>query len=93
MKNKRTWANKLADFYFGIDDSNRERKTTQKIYVSIPRNFFNCGVTTDNRFTADTNDSANWDTIDFPLPKPKTSWIIHSYTGTSNTTVVLIDKK
>ena len=47
------------------------------IEIRIPKGFMNCGVTINNNFIADTNDSANWDTLKFPLPKGK--WSIHSY--------------
>lgn len=46
------------------------------ILVKIPKGFMNTRVTTKNFFVADTNDSANWDTIKFPLPKGK--WVILS---------------
>jgi len=47
------------------------------IEIRIPKGFMNCSVTIDNNFIADTNDSENWDTLKFPLPKGK--WSIHSY--------------
>ena len=40
-----------------------------KIEIKIPNGFMNTAVTTDNFFIADTNDSANWDTLKFPLPE------------------------
>jgi len=40
-----------------------------KINIKIPNNFMNTAVTIDNHFIADTNDSNNFDTIKFPLPK------------------------
>ena len=40
-----------------------------KIEIKIPKGFMNTAVTTDNFFIADTNDSANWDTLKFPLPE------------------------
>lgn len=55
------------------------RKRKRHINVQIPRNFTNCGVTTCNHFIADTNDSNNWDTLKFPLPKAKGAWEIASY--------------
>lgn len=71
----------------------REPKT---IKVVIPENWMNCAVTVDNNFIADTNDSNFWDTLKFPLPKPKHKWHIKSYTGDMNrpnkSAVVLIDK-
>ena len=47
--------------------------------VELPNNFMNVGVTNNNELIADTNDSANWDTLKFPLPKGV--WRIHSYTS------------
>lgn len=48
------------------------------IEVELPKGFMNVGVTSDNSFlTANTNDSANWDTLKFPLPKGK--WRIKGY--------------
>jgi len=41
------------------------------ITIKIPKNFMNTAITKDNYFIADTNDSKNWDTIKFPLPKGK----------------------
>lgn len=55
----------------------------------------NCGISTCNNFIADTNNSANWDTLKFPLPKAKHKWNIKCYKGDTNKpekkTVVLID--
>lgn len=45
----------------------------ETITIEIPKGFMNTGVSTCNHFIADTNDSANWDTIKFPLPKGKWS--------------------
>ena len=56
------------------------------IEIKKPKGFMNCGVTTCNHFVADTNDSANWDALKFPLPKGK--WSIHSYKE-NNSIVVL----
>ena len=39
----------------------------------------NSAVTSDNFFIADTNDSAKWDTLKFPLPKGR--WSIYSISG------------
>lgn len=63
----------------------KEEMKTQ-IEIKKPKNFMNCSVTTDNHFIADTNDSANWDTLKFPLPKGK--WSIYSYKN-DNSIVVL----
>ncbi len=41
----------------------------KKIEIKLPKGFMNTGVTICNNFIADTNDSANWDTLKFPLPK------------------------
>ena len=48
----------------------------ETITVEIPKGFMNTGISTCNHFIADTNNSANWDTIKFPLPKGK--WIIQN---------------
>lgn len=50
-----------------------------KIEIIIPKGFMNVGVTTDNFFIADTNDSSNWDSLKFPLPEGK--WNIFSSNG------------
>jgi hypothetical protein len=55
-----------------------------KIEIELPKGFMNTAVTSDNFFIADTNNSANWDKLKFPLPRGK--WSIHS---TSNKKVVL----
>ncbi len=73
------------------------KKQYNTIDVFYPNGWANCGVTINNFFIADTNDSANWDTIKFPLPKPKYKWQIKSYGGTlgekhNKQFVVLIDK-
>ena len=70
-------------------------KTKSKtIEIQIPKNFMNCGVSIKNNFVADTNNSQNWDTLCFPLPKPKHKWNIKSYKGEMNSDkkyVVLVD--
>jgi len=72
--------------------SKREYKT---IDVEIPIGFMNCGISTCNKFIADTNNSANWDTLKFPLPKPKYKWNISHYKNKGDNfqkkIVVLID--
>ena len=72
--------------------SKKEYKT---IDIEIPIGFMNCGISTCNKFFADTNDGANWDTLRFPLPKAKYKWNIKCYKGDVNKpkkkTVVLID--
>lgn len=52
------------------------------IDVEFPAGWSNCAVTVNNYFIADTNDSSNWDTIKFPLPKPKYKWQIRCYGDT-----------
>ncbi len=39
--------------------------------IEIPKGFMNVGISICNHLIADTNDSSNWDTIKFPLPKGK----------------------
>lgn len=72
---------------------NPEFKT---IKVVIPKGWMNCGVTVENNFVADTNNSNLWDSLKFPLPKPKYKWRVKSYTSDVNNpekkTVLLIDK-
>ena len=46
------------------------KKPSKIIEVEIPKGFFNCGVSVCNHFIADTNNSADWKTLKFPLPKP-----------------------
>ena len=55
------------------------KKAYKTIDVEIPIGFMNCGISTCNHFIADTNDSTNWDTIKFPLPKGK--WSIQGIQG------------
>jgi hypothetical protein len=59
--------------------SKKEYKT---INVEYPNSWSNCGIMTDNHFIADNNNSANLDTLKFPLPKPKYKWNIKCYGGT-----------
>jgi len=47
------------------------------IDIELPKNFMNVGITASNYLIADTNNSENWDTLKFPLPKGK--WSIHSF--------------
>lgn len=68
------------------------------VRVEYPNDWANCRVSNSNHFIADTNDSSNWDTLKFPLPKPKYKWQIKCYGGTigekhNKQFVVLIDKK
>ena len=64
---------------------------SRKKKIDIPKGFMNIGVTISNYLIGDTNDSANWDTFEYPLPKPMNKWNIHSYENDGRT-VVLIDK-
>jgi len=56
-------------------------KIENKLTIELPKGFMNCSVTTCNHFIADTNDSKNWDTLKFPLPKPIGEWLINGYNG------------
>ena len=71
------------------------KKQYKTIDVEIPIGFMNCGISTCNYFIADTNNSANWDTLNFPLPKPKYKWNISHYKNKGDKfqkkIVVLID--
>lgn len=46
------------------------------IEITLPKGYMNVAVTTDNNLVADTNDSANWDSLKFPLPEG--NWSIFS---------------
>lgn len=67
------------------------------IHIQFPEGWSNCGVTISNHFIADTNDSKYWDTLKFPLPKPKYKWQISGYSSTLKNHlkrfVTLIDKE
>jgi hypothetical protein len=63
-----------------------------KIKVELPKGFMNVGVSLSNDLIANTNNSKDYDTLRFPLPKPSYKWEIHSYEG-DNKIVNLIDKK
>ena len=71
------------------------RKSERTIEVEIPIGFMNCGISTCNNFIADTNNNSNWDTLKFPLPKPKYKWNIKYYKNIGDKfnkkIVVLID--
>ena len=54
--------------------------------IELPKGFMNVGVTLDNHLIADTNDSSNWDTLQFPLPDGH--WSIYGYTN-DNKIVIL----
>ena len=62
----------------------------KKIEIKLPKGFMNCAITICNNFTSNTNDSANWDTICFPLPDTKGNWVIESYE--KENIVLLIEK-
>ena len=51
----------------------------ETLTIEIPKGFMNTGISICNHFIADTNDSSNWDTIKFPLPKGK--WSIQNIDG------------
>ena len=73
------------------------KKSKNSIEVEIPIGFMNCGVSTCNNFIADTNNSAKWDTLKFPLPKPKYKWNISHYKNKGDKLqkkiVVLVDHR
>lgn len=73
------------------------KKHYKTIDIEYPEGWANCDVTTSNHFISDTNDSNFWDTLKFPLPKPKYKWQIKCYCGTlgrkhNKKIVTLIDK-
>lgn len=51
----------------------------ETMVIEMPKGYMNTGISNCNHFIADTNDSANWDTLKFPLPKGK--WSIQSVKG------------
>lgn len=51
----------------------------KELIIEMPKGYMNTEVSICNHFIADTNDSSNWDTIMFPLPKGK--WSIKSVEG------------
>lgn len=71
-------------------------KNYKTIEIVVPLGFMNYAVSTRNNFIADTNCSSEWDTLRFPLPKPRYKWRIKCYKGDMDKpekkTVVLIDK-
>ena len=54
------------------------RSVSRSIEVELPKGYMNVGVA-GGCLIADTNDSANWDTLRFPLPDGE--WRIHSQDG------------
>ena len=49
-----------------------------EIEVTIPSGYMNCGVTMNNEFIADSNNSSDYHCIKFPLPTPVRKWVIKS---------------
>lgn len=47
--------------------------------IEMPKGYMNIGIDSANQLVADTNDSTNWDTMTFPLPKGR--WTISSQKG------------
>jgi hypothetical protein len=72
--------------WFDLTIKDLEILKREEIKVKIPKGFMNTSISTDNRLIADTNDSANWDTISFPLPNGP--WKIGGYNN-ENTTLTL----
>lgn len=64
---------------------------TRFLEIKIPTNFMNTGISVDNIFFADTNDSENWDTLRFPLPWPEDGkkWKIESVDPESGIVIVV----
>ncbi len=60
-----------------IEDTNTQ--VIEELIIEMPKGYMNTEVSICNHFIADTNDSSNWDTIKFPLPKGK--WSIKSVEG------------
>lgn len=48
----------------------------EKLVFGFPDGFMNIGVTTDGYLIADTNNSADWRTLKFKLPKGKGNWVL-----------------
>jgi len=63
-------------------------KNENEIEIKLPKGYMNVYVTLDNYLHSDTNDSTNWGTLKFPLPKGK--WGIKKI---DNEEVTLINKK
>lgn len=49
---------------------------SKALKIKLPKGFMNVAITTSNNLIADTNDSANWNDLIFPLPKGQ--WKIKS---------------
>jgi hypothetical protein len=75
----------------------KNKKKFKTISVVIPKGWMNCGVSIDNHFISDTNNSVDYDFLKFPLPSANHKWNIKCYLNVNNNsnkqTVVLIDKK
>ena len=69
-------------------DKIKDEKMKNGIEIEIPKGFMNVSVTVDNYLIADTNDSANWDTIKFPLPPG--NWNIYNYKKKKNNKIVIL---
>lgn len=58
----------------------------------IPIGYYNYGITEDNYFVADTNDSTNWKELKIKLPKPEleseSNWQISHYTNAPHQVVI-----
>jgi len=74
MSNKETIGNFAKPMLADV-----EITVLEMIVIEMPKGFMNTGISTCNHFIADTNDSTNWDTIKFPLPKG--NWSIQSIEG------------
>lgn len=57
-------------------ESDADSKIVETMTIEIPKDYFNVAISTSNHLIANTNDSANWNTLKFPLPKGKWS-ILH----------------
>lgn len=62
VQNQSFWKTDIIRSFF--------KKRRRIIKVEIPKGFFNCNVSLCNHFIADTNNSEDWRTLKFPLPKP-----------------------
>ncbi len=99
MNNEEQYPKNRSKFaIFSVKHWRFAKRKERTIQVEYPDGWSNCGITTDNHFIADTNNGAKWDTLKFPLPKPKYKWNIKGYggfIGTKNSKqfVTLIDKK
>lgn len=62
--------------YKAMEDYAKQENLSKndRIIIEIPKGFFNIEISTCNHLIADTNDSANWDTIKLPLPMGE--WVI-----------------